>query len=582
MSALGIVSTNKARCRDCYRCVRVCPVKAIRIRDGQAQVDPERCIVCGSCVRECPQNAKQVRSDLQRVRRMVELHPRVAASVAPSWVSAFPEYGASLFPGLLRSLGFSIVAETAAGAEMVARRTAEMLRDESGTFITSACPAVVSYIGKYEPWAADRVTPIASPMVAHARHLKRVYGPDLKVVFIGPCPAKKAEAELPETAGAVDAVLTFEELREWLAEAGAGLRPQPGDFDGLPGGAARLFPLEGGLAKAAALPADLLRPEFAAVSGWTEVREMLDNVREGGGVRLFEALFCHGGCINGACFGGGRDLFQRKNRLLQHERRAVLRPAEEEIGAALLETDLTRDVPERPVPSEEPDEERVREVLARMGKNGPEDELNCGACGYETCRDNARAVLSGMAERSMCIPWMRQVAERRADRIIDESPNGIIIVDSQLRIVEFNRALASLFACTPALVGRPLSSLMDPTDFEQVLTGKQERITNKPVSYPAYHVTGRLNVYRLEGEDRVVGILSNAVKGARELTGLDRIREETLASAEQVIRKQMLMAQEIASILGETTSETRVLLRRLTRLMSEEAPPEGDGAEAAP
>jgi PAS domain S-box-containing protein len=581
VSVQGIVSTNKARCRDCYRCVRVCPVKAIRIRDGQAQVDPERCIVCGSCVRECPQHAKQVRSDLERVRRMVELHPRVAASVAPSWVAAFPEYGGSLFPGVLKSLGFALVTETAAGAEMVARKTAEMLRQEDGTFITSACPAVVNYIEKYEPWAAVRVTPLASPMVAHARHLKRVYGTDLKVVFIGPCPAKKSEAELPECAGAVDAVLTFEELRQWLADCGTAVQAKPADFDDLPAGTARLFPLEGGLARAAALPADLLRPDFAAVSGWTEVRDMLANVREGGAVRLFEALFCSGGCINGACFGDGRDLFQRKNRLLQHERRAVHRPEEEEIQAALRDTDLGRDVPERPLPAEETSEEALREILARMGKNAPEDELNCGACGYETCRDNARAVLSGMAERSMCIPWMRQVAERRADKIIDESPNGIIIVDSQLRIVEFNRALASLFACTPALIGRPLSSLMDPTDFEQVLTGRQERITNKPVSYPAYHVTGRLNVYRLEGEDRVVGILSNAVKGSRELTQLDRIREETLASAEQVIRKQMLMAQEIASILGETTSETRVLLRRLTRLMSEDIPDEA-AAEKVP
>ena len=582
MSAQGIVSTNDARCRDCYRCVRVCPVKAIRIRDGQAQVDPERCIVCGSCVRECPQNAKRVRSDLERVRRMVELHPRVAASVAPSWVAAFPEYGGSLFPGMLKSLGFSLVAETAAGAEMVARKTAGILREEEGTFITSACPAVVSYIEKYEPWAAARVTPVASPMVAHARHLKRVYGPDLKVVFIGPCPAKKAEAELPECAGSVDAVLTFDELRRWLAGEGPGVEARPADFDDLPAGAARLFPLEGGLARAAAMPADLLRPDFAAVSGWTEVREMLHNIRHGGGIRLFEALFCSGGCINGACFGDGRDLFQRKSRLLHYEKRAVLRPAEDDLLSALRETDLSRDVPERPVPAGEAPEEKLRQILARMGKESPEDELNCGACGYETCRDNARAVLLGMAERSMCIPWMRHVAERRADRIIDESPNGIIIVDSQLRIVEFNRALALLFACTPALVGRPLSSLMDPTDFEQVLTGRQERITNKPVSYPSYHVTGRLNVYRLEGEDRVVGILSNAVKGPREISQLDRIREETLASAEEVIRKQMLMAQEIASILGETTSETRVLLRRLTRLMSEEAPEDAPAAETVP
>jgi PAS domain S-box-containing protein len=186
-------------------------------------------------------------------------------------------------------------------------------------------------------------------------------------------------------------------------------------------------------------------------------------------------------------------------------------------------------------------------------------------------------VLSGMAEHTMCIPWMRSIAERKTDQIIDESPNGIVIVDSNMRIHDFNPAFARIFSCSPGIVGKPLSVLMDPADFEKVLAKATDRITNKLVSYPAYHVSGSLNVYRLEDENLVVGILANVNKSTEGLSRFDQIREETLQNAEQVIEKQMLMAQEIAGILGETTSETRVLLRKLTQLMKESE----DGPKAA-
>ncbi|HEY3297016.1 MAG TPA: (Fe-S)-binding protein, partial [Armatimonadota bacterium] len=215
------------------------------------------------------------------------------------------------------------------------------------------------------------------------------------------------------------------------------------------------------------------------------------------------------------------------------------------------------------------DESAIRKVLQTIGKHLPEDELNCGACGYPTCRENAVAVLSGMAEHTMCIPWMRSVAEKKADQIIDNSPNAIVMVDSNLRIISFNPAFAEVFSCTPALLGKPLSTLMDPEDFEKVLAKAVEIVTNKPVSYPNYHVSASINVYRIEDENVVVGILANINKSTEGLSRLDAIREETLANAEQVIEKQMRMAQEIASILGETTSETRVLLRKLTGLMKE-------------
>ncbi|MHB0913488.1 MAG: [Fe-Fe] hydrogenase large subunit C-terminal domain-containing protein [Armatimonadota bacterium] len=563
-----IISTNKARCRDCYRCVRVCPVKAIRIQEGQAQVDGERCIVCGTCVRECPQQAKQVRMDLPAVREMIEQPGIVMASVAPSYVAAFPDFGGGLFPALLKKLGFDMVTETAVGAEMVARETARLVRDEPLAHMTSACPALVNLVSAYYPWAVEKVTPIVSPMVAHGRYLKRKYGG--KVVFIGPCPAKKAEAEMPDVAGTVDAVLTFEELRIWANEEGIKKdQLRSANIDDIPAGFARLFPLEGGLARAASMEADLLRQDFAAVSGSPEVEEMLENLRDGSTIRLFEALFCPGGCVNGPCFGTGRDIFQRKSRVLQHEKRAQKKGTEEEFIGAMEGVELHRSISVSPVQFPEYSEEAIRRVLERTGKESPEDELNCGACGYSTCRENAVAVLSGMAEHTMCIPWMRKVAEKKADQIIDNSPNAIVMVDANLRIISFNPAFASIFSCTQGLIGKPLSTIMDPEDFEKVLAKAVDRITNKSVSYPAYHVSGRLNVYRLEDEDVVVGILANVNRSTEGLSRLAEIREETLENAQKVIEKQMRMAQEIAGILGETTSETRVLLRKLTELMKE-------------
>lgn len=545
-------------------------MKAIRISEGQAQVDGARCLACGTCVRECPQKAKQVRSDLPLVQELISGGAMVIASIAPSYVAAFPDYGGGLFPALLKQLGFGMVTETAVGAEMVARETARLVEDEPHTHVTSACPALVDLMVKYHPSTVGMITPIVSPMIAHARYLKGRYGDAAKVVFIGPCPAKKAEAAQPDVAGAVDVVLTFEELRSWIKSTEIRKdQLRSAEIDDIPASLARLFPLEGGLAEAASMGADLLRQDFAAISGTTEIEEMLENLKNGSNIRLFEGLFCPGGCINGACFGEGKDVFHRRNRVLQHQKRSARNSDDTEILAAMASVKLVRAISDNPIEQPHMSEDAIRSVLERTGKIEPEDELNCGACGYASCRDNAVAVLTGMAEHTMCIPWMRKVAERKTDQIIDNSPNGIVIADSNLRIVDYNNAFADIFSCGPGIVGQPLSALMDPGDFERVLVRAVDRIVNKDVSFPPYHASASMNVYLIEDEELVVGILANVNQGTEGLSRLDRIREETLSHAEEVIQKQMLMAQEIAGILGETTSETRVILRKLTELMKE-------------
>ena len=233
---------------------------------------------------------------------------------------------------------------------------------------------------------------------------------------------EEGEAEESDVAGCIDVVLTFEELRSW-AESENIRKDQlkTGEMDDLAASYARLFPIEGGLAKSASMSPDLLRQDFAAISGSEEVGEMLANLKDGSTIHLFEALYCAAGCINGPCFGTGRDIYHRRNRMLQHEKRAQKRASESDIQEAMVGVELHRTINPRPVQLEHHDEAAIRKVLETTGKHSPEDELNCGACGYPTCRENAVAVLSGMAEHSMCIPWMRSVAERKADQIIDNS-----------------------------------------------------------------------------------------------------------------------------------------------------------------
>lgn len=566
----SIITTDKAKCRDCYRCVRVCPVKAIRITEGQARVDAERCIVCGTCVRECPQSAKHVRDDIDRVKELLNAPGLKIASVAPSFPAAFADYGGGLLPAALKTLGFDLVTETAVGAELVAQGTSQLLSEKKGSWVTSACPVVVNFIERYHPEACAKVTPLVSPMVAHARYLRDKYGDGVKIVFIGPCAAKKAEAEIDARRG-VDAVLTFEELQHLLGESGIERSAlQPVAFDDVRPRNAQLFPLEGGLARTASMAADLLRDDFAALSGEEHVREMIEHISNTSPVVLFEALFCPGGCVNGPAAGCSSDIYARRSRILQYHKRKSFEADQELDLGSVGQLDLSRSISRVEVPHPAFTDEEIRAVLAETGKHGPEDELNCQACGYPSCRENALAVLSGMAERSMCLPWMRRLAERKTDQIIDNSPNGIVVVDPAFNIVSFNPSFAQMFSATEGLIGRPIGTLIDPEDFERVAAELVDRISSKVVSLPQYGLVAHESIYRLEGENLLIGIFTNITKTKEDEDRMARMRAETLANTESVIEKQMRMAQEIASILGETTSETRVLLRKLAELARQE------------
>jgi signal transduction histidine kinase/iron only hydrogenase large subunit-like protein len=403
------ITTVKERCRMCYTCVRECPAKAIRIADGQAEVMAERCIACGNCVRVCSQQAKQVRSSVEQAEALIASGQPVAACIAPSFPAEFTEVDYRHVVGMLRALGFEFVLETSFGADLVAREYRRLVAESNGhRYIATTCPAICSYVERYYPDMVGALAPIVSPMIATARMARSLYGERLRIVFIGPCIAKKAEAESRPVAGEIDAVLTFTELRQMLARKG--LTPAntaDSEFDPPYGGAGALFPIGRGMLQAANIREDLMTGDVVATSGRSHTLEAIKEFVDGDlGAKLLEALCCEG-CIMGAGVSNDLPLFGRRRLVRQYVCRRMEMLDQwhwhEDMEKA-LDLDLSRSFDPCDQRIATPARNALAEIMARMGKLSPKDELNCGACGYDTCREHAVAIYKGLAENEMCLP----------------------------------------------------------------------------------------------------------------------------------------------------------------------------------
>ncbi len=563
-----VVYTNRARCRDCYRCLRACPVKAIKMQHGQAYVVKEQCMACGTCIRECPQKAKSFRNDLARARFLTSSGSMVAVSVAPSFASLFNEWEIKRFPSALRQLGFKYVAETAVGAQWVAGKTSQIVKgDDSHAHICTACPVVVTYIERYEPDMLPALVPVVSPMVAHARHLKEKLGQEAGVVFVGPCVGKKAEAERSEFTSDVDCVLTFSELFEWMEQAGVNISLcEESDFDEQPEGDARFFPLPGGLSKTAAMSTDMLDLENLSASGFEAIKDALEDIRAGRQTFL-EPLFCANGCVNGPGMPREYNVYARRAELLHYAKGHPGEPVSESPRVKGLDTGFVR--LQRQLLMEFSEGE-IGLILEQTGKSNPEDQLNCGACGYPTCRDKAIAVLRGMAEPEMCIPYMRRLAERRTDRIIETSPNGIVILDDRLCILSMNPAFKRFFLCSDAVLGKHISYLMDPAPFERLaLSG--EKLVELTVSHDNYKLLCHELLYPLRDEHQYAGIFVNITRSDDSERRLEKLRADTVTQAQELLDHQVAMAQKMAQFLGESAAHGEDLVRKLLSLAEEKA-----------
>ncbi len=410
----GLVTTIKERCRRCYACVRECPAEAIRIVDGQASVIPSRCIGCASCFRVCSQNAKQAFGEVDRTFDLLASSDHVMAIVAPSFPAEFTDLHEGQLVAMMRELGFKGVYEVAFGADLVARAFAELLdHDKHGRYIATPCPAVVSFVRKYHPDLTPSLAPIVSPMVAMSRviHDPSMNGPDAKIVFVGPCIAKKGEAASPDVLFEVDAVLTFDELRQMFEERHIEAPADTDDgFDPPHGSLGSLFPLARGLLQAAELPEDLLTGEIIAADGRESFIEAINDFEHGESeVRLLDILACEG-CIAGVGFSNDDPLYRRRAQISRHAKRRTNgfdQAAWERAMHGFRRLDLTRAyTPQDERFLVEPGEREITDILRRMNKTSPEDELNCGACGYGTCRQHAIAVYQGIAEETMCLQFV--------------------------------------------------------------------------------------------------------------------------------------------------------------------------------
>ncbi|MBF0594026.1 MAG: 4Fe-4S binding protein, partial [Candidatus Omnitrophica bacterium] len=564
-----VVFTNQARCRDCYRCVRVCPVKAIRIEGGQAFVDAKRCISCGTCVRECPQGAKTYRKDIEKAQQVLTNNKFVAVSLAPSFAGAYEPWQYLRLPAALRRLGFKHVAETAVGAYKVACATTPVITKNDQTYICTACPAVVHYIEKYDQEKLGNLLPVVSPMIAHAKHIKTKYGLEAKVIFIGPCVAKKMEADRREFNGLIDCVLTFDELNEWLKGSHIDLGTcEESSFDEIPAGNSRLFPVEGGALATSSLETNLIDDRLIFVSGFEEIRNVLNTIPRLEKPCVIEPLICPHGCVNGAGMDKEGNVFDRRAKIIKYAR--TNKPGEPLPEPPL---DLTTSFKAQSSGAEvHVNEEDIRVVLEKTGKARKEDQLNCGACGYSSCRDQAVAVVLHMAETDMCIPYMRRLAEQRSDRIIATSPNGIVVLNQALQILNVNPAFLKMFHANESCVGKSISSLVDPDPFEKVVSGQIETFDSVCVHKSVKLVTRQL-IYALHAEKQFVGIFISMTPGKVNAERLEKIQDETIQQAEELYQHQIEMAKNFANFLGEYTAKGEQLVQKLMDAVKEEKPP---------
>lgn len=548
-------------CHDCYKCVRQCPIKAIKIENGHASVISEKCIACGTCVKACPSNAKRVRSDLDRVKNLIRAQKDIYVSLAPSWSGVF-DYKRHKMIAILKKLGFKGISETALGAQEVSIKSAEILNSsDKGLFISSACPAIVDYIKLYMPTFADYITPIASPALTHARMLKNTYGENISVVFIGPCIAKKSESD--EHRGLLDASLTFEELRFWINDDALDLsliKAQCEDifvpetaYEG------NIYPIDGGMnetIKKVGIKENVQLLNICSLQAFENALNGLNPEKIDKPI-FIEALACDGGCIAGPCIATTKSGVNIMSNILSNTKYREKIPNF---------ANVVVDVKYEPKSIEKNDYplSEILKAMKKIGKHSEDDELNCGGCGYSTCRELAKALIAGEAESSMCVSYMRKIAMRKAAAMLRCMPSAIVMVDNNLRIVEANDSFMRMFcgdmyevfaARQDGLVGAAIDRIVDFSDiFKSALkTGKDIHKERFPIKNKLYDIVA----FTIEKYEIVGAIIT-------DVTQTETNREKIAQKAQEVISKNITIVQDIACLLGEHMVETEMLLSSIT------------------
>ncbi len=554
------LTLKKSNCKNCYKCIRHCPVKSIRFSGNQAHIIGNECILCGQCFVVCPQNAKQIVDETEKVKVLIQSGAPVYASIAPSFIANYHGIGINGIRKALIKLGFAGAEETALGATVVKTEYEKMLADGTkDILISSCCHSVNLLIQKYYPSLLPYLADVMSPMQAHCSDIKKRF-PDAKTVFIGPCVSKKDEAEHYE--GIVDAVLTFEELTEWLKAERIDLEA---DLDIDDESRARFFPTTGGILKTMANRT----PDYTymAIDGVDNCIAALKEIEQGNVHKCFiEMSACAGSCVGGpvmekyhrspiidyqsvADYAGKKDFKVTQPDSLDLKKH--FEPIERRYGA--------------------PSESEIQDILKKMGKNRPEDELNCGSCGYDTCREKAIAIYHGKAEISMCLPYLKDKAESFSDCIVSNTPNALIVINDALEVQQINPAARKILNIrySSDVLGDQVVRILDPKPFLQVLESKRA-VRNRRTYLAEYDKFVEQTIIYDPNYHMLLCIMRDITEQEAEREKREKLRNQTVETADNVVDKQMRIVQEIASLLGETAAETKIALTKLKESISDE------------
>lgn len=557
---MDCLTLKKSNCKNCYKCIRHCPVKSIRFSGNQAYIIGNECILCGHCFVVCPQDAKQIVDETEKVRVLLQSGDPVYVSLAPSFVANYEGVGIGAMREALQQLGFADAEETAIGATMVKNEYDRMVNeDDRDVIISSCCHSVNLLIQKYFPAQLPYLADVLSPMQAHCQDIKRRH-PGAKTVFIGPCVAKKDEADFYE--GFVDAVLTFDELSQWLRSENIELRRE---VDADENSKARFFPTTGGILKT--MLQNNPRYTYMAIDGVENCIAALQDLAEGKIHHCFiEMSACAGSCIGGP-------VMEKFHRSPVQDYVAVANFAGKK-DFAVEQPDIVSmqktfaAIPRR---NQMPSESEIADILRQMGKHTPADELNCGSCGYNTCREKAVAIYQGKAEISMCLPYLKDRAETFSDNIVRNTPNGIIVLNEKLEVQQINKEALKIMNLRSAsdVLGDGVIRILDPKDFVEVLQ-KGRNIRDRRVYLAEYDKYVEETIVYDKEYRLLVCIMRDVTEEENAREKKESISRQTVEVADRVVDKQMRIVQEIASLLGETAAETKIALTKLKESISDE------------
>lgn len=552
------ILSKKSNCTNCYKCIRNCPVKSIRFSSGQAVIIPEECVLCGECYAVCPKGAKAARDDLAFAKSLLGGEAPVYASIDPSFVAAFDQANISSLRAALTELGFAGAFECAEAATIVKNEYQRILEeDRPPVLISSQCPSINALIQKFYPEAVPYLAPVMTPMQIHSRMIKKEH-PGAKVIFVGPCVADKAECD--NYPGYADCAITFRELMRWLGEAR--IRIQSVDEEKCDETLGRAFPTSGGILHT--MQTRLPEYDYLVIDGVQNCKDAIEDIISEKLSNCFvEMAACPGSCI-------GSPIIDKTRRSRVRNYQAVSRytgtkdfPVNSQ--GMQLKKAFAPDEQKRQTPTKE----QIQEILGEMGKVLPEHELNCGACGYDTCRQKATAVFQGKADITMCLPFLKEKAESFSDNIINNTPNGIVVVNEDLEVLQINKAAKDIMNIKYEgdILGDQIIRILDPTLFYEVIESGHN-IHEQRVYLAEYRKYVELSIVYDHSFHLLICIMRDVTAEERSREMREKISRQTIDVTDKVIEKQMRVVQEIASLLGETTAETKVALTKLKESLS--------------